>query len=123
VDVIYWIAGLGCFGVTYAVVVVPVYWLALRLYPGRQHRSDRFLLVAPIIVYLVLTWVVEDRQGFNWYISNLIIAAPVTASLFVVMNVSPNRRTLVATIACGLAAIVAVISWKVVPSQGLTRLM
>jgi hypothetical protein len=113
--IILYVVVFSCLGVAYAVVVGPAYLVALAVTRGKPHWSDTWLVAAPIGLYVYLINAVKDRQGFNCYIANLVVAAPVVTGLFIAMNASPDRRARAAAIASGLAAIVAVIAWYVVP--------
>ena len=76
----------GPFGIPYLAVVALVK-LAVVVLAKQLGRTidpvptDLVVVPLPIATYLVLTWLVEERQGLNWYLANLVVAMPVSAAL------------------------------------------
>jgi hypothetical protein len=105
------------FGGTYVLLLVKAYFVIKGSHHFVAGYSEFAALLIPMVVYLILTFLIRDRQGLNWIFANLVIAVPAIVSL--------NLGTYNSTLFWGgfaITMITAFAAWIFIPDQGLTRL-
>ncbi len=114
-------------GLAYLVVVgvVAMLVVAVGMSAKREGRAARFgwldavTLLLPILVYVSLAYLVEDRQGINWWLADVIIAAPVCLGLLTRPWIPKRGMWLWALLVASAGTAMAYVAWSEVPRVNL----
>lgn len=107
----------GIVGLTYLSVVIFAFIIVKLTRKFVINYFELAALIVPILVYLLLIYLVDDRQGFNWGFANLIIALPAIVTVFL-----GTRSSIAYWIGIIISIGTAVLAWLFIPTQGFTRL-
>jgi hypothetical protein len=104
------------FGGLYVGPVLVALLIALRVGRSRSAEaapfSERALVFLPIVVYLVLEYLLQTRQGMaSWQVQGLLAAPGVVTAVLTSVNRRWARASVIATV------LVAVVLWWLYPGQ------
>ena len=112
-----WLIAGGFIGIPYLTVIIIMFCIIKVLSGYKVNYFELTAIIAPIVFYIVLSLLIEERQGFNSGYVNLIMVffASITLYLGTISHLA-FRIGIIVTL------ILTILLWQFFPNQGFTKL-